>query len=220
MNEAILIILILLSLIVTFCLYRMLDKRGLYFLIVLFSVVSFVLSFKVAYILKMNVNASIIPLCSLISVIYLFVYKYGDMEKKNIIKLTLYSNIIISLLLAVTNFFDPAITETISINIEGTFQYNYKILIVYPLIIPLSELIIIKLYNLVNQIQTNYIISCVLTYIISSLLYTIVLYIIAYYKTLDLQYSLFIGISTYILGLIIIIINTIIFNIMNKKKVI
>ena len=101
MNEATLVILILLSIIITFCLYRMLDKRGLYFLIILFSIISFVLSFKVAYVLKMNINASIIPLCALLSVLFLFISKYGILEKKNILLLTFYSNIIIALLLTV-----------------------------------------------------------------------------------------------------------------------
>ena len=220
MNEATLVILILLSIIITFCLYKMLDKRGLYFLIILFSIISFVLSFKVAYVLKMNINAGIIPLCALLSVLFLFISKYGILEKKNILLLTLYSNIIIALLLTVTNYFDPAITETISINMEETFQYNYKFLIAYPLVITLSEYIVIKLYNLVSQIQSNFIVSCVLTYIISSLIYTVLFYVIGYYNTIDIKYSLFIGISTYILGFIITIINTIVYNTMTKKKVI
>ena len=219
MSEAILVILMLLSIIIIFCMYKIFDKKGFYYLIVIFSILSFIASFKISYILKMNVNTSIVPLSSLISIIYLFVSKYGPGETKDLLKITLYSNIIIAILLGIMNYFDPAITETISINMEGTFQYNYKILIAYPFITVLSTYIIIKLFDIVYKMQTNYIISSIITYIINGILFPIIFYLIVYTNIMNIHDSLFIGVSTYILGLIITIINTLIINTMNKKKV-
>lgn len=220
MSEAILVILILLTLLATFCLYKMLDKRGLYFSVVMVSIISFVFTFKIAYLLKLNVNIGIIPLTGFMNIIYMFILKYGSDEKKNLINITLYSNIITAILLAIMNYYVPAITETISINMQGTFEYNYKILIVYPIILTLSEYLTIKLFNLVSQIQNNIIISGVLTYIIIGLIYTVGMYLLIYINIIETKYSLFLGISSYILGLLLTLFNTIILNIMNYKKVI
>lgn len=219
MEEAITIILVLLSLLTIFCLYKMLDKRGLYFSLVIIDLMAFVLSFKISYVFKMNINLGIIPLISSFSILYIFLNKYSQKETKNLFLITLYSNITASLLLTTMNYFIPAITETISINMQGTFEYNYKILIIYPLIVLLSQYVTAKLYNLLNMIQDNNSVSIALTYVITGLLYTVIMYVIAYIKILDIRHSLFLGISTYIIGIILTIINIIFINYLNKKKV-
>ena len=154
------------------------------------------------------------------TVIYIFLTKYNKKETKNLLSITLYSNITAALLLVVMNYFIPAITETISINMKGTFEYNYKILILYPIIILISQFVTIKLFSLLKELQDNVIVSIILTYIITGLLYTVVFYAIAYIDLLPVKYSLFLGISTYILGLVITIIHIIFINFLYKKKVI
>ena len=220
MEEIITIILILLTLLTIFCLYKMLDKRGLYFCLVILDLIAFVLTFKISYVFKMNINLGIIPLIASFTVIYIFLTKYNKKETKNLLSITLYSNITAALLLVVMNFFIPAITETISINMQGTFEYNYKILIGYPIIILLSQLATAKLYDLLNQIQDNISVSIALTYIITGLLYTVIFYAISYINLMDIQYSLFMGISTYILGLAMTVIHIIFINFLYKKKVV
>ena len=123
-------------------------------------------------------------------------------------------------MLVIMNFFVPAITETISINMQGTFEYNYKILIAYPIVVLISQLVTSKLYCLLTKIQDNISISIALTYIITALIYTVIMYAISYIDIIDIQYSLFLGISTYILGLAITILNIVFINIINNKKVI
>lgn len=218
MEEIILLILILLTMLTIFCLYKMLDKRGLYFSLVITTLIAFVLSFKITSVFKMNINIGIVPLIASLSTIYIFITKYGYKECKELIKITLYSNITTSLLIATMNYFIPAITETISINMEGTFAYNYKILITYPIIITISQILVIKLYKLIKQIINNMPMCIMLTYIITGLLYTVIFYIFAYLKTIEIKYSIYIGISSFIIGLVITLINiTLIYYITNKK---
>lgn len=219
MEEIITLVLILLPLLVIFCLYKMLDKRGLYFGLVMLNLISFVLSFKISYIFKMNINVGIIPLISTFTIIYLFLLKYNAKETKNLMLITLYSNITAAVLLVVMNFFIPAITETISINMQGTFESNYKILIIYPIITIISQLATIKLFGLLNQLQSNVSVSIILTYIITGLLYTVLSYALAYIELLEIRYSLFMGISTYIIGIAITIINIIFIKFIKDKKV-
>ena len=113
-----------------------------------------------------------------------------------------------------------ATETTISINIQGTFEHNYKILILFPIMMFLSQYLIAKLYYFVSQIQSNIPICIILTYIITALIYIIIFYIIYYIKVLSLSDSLYIGLSTYIVGLIVTIINIVFINlIVNSKKV-
>lgn len=218
MEEIILITLILLALLTIFCLYKMLDKRGLYFALVILNIISFVLAFKITYVFKMNVNTSIISIIPMLTIIYIFLSKYGHKEIKNLIRITLYSNIITALFLIIMNYFVPAVTETISINMQGTFEYNYKILLTYPILILLTQTGIVKLYRLVFSIQENIILCIALTHIITSVLYTVVLCVISYINIMNIKYSLFVGISSYIIGLPILIINIIFINYILKNK--
>ena len=220
MEEIITIILVLLTLLTIFCLYKMMDKRGLYFSLVIMDLIAFVLSFKISYIFKMNINLGIIPLIASFTIIYLFLTKYNAKETKNLLLISLCANITVSLLLAVMNFFVPAITETISINMQGTFEYNYKILIAYPIIVSISQLATAKLFGLLRELQGNILISVSLTYIITGLIYTVLLYLIAYFKILEIRYSLFLGISTYILGIALTIVNMLFIHFLVNKKVI
>jgi len=220
MEEIILLILLFLTMLTIFCLYKMLDKRGLYFALVIMNLITFVLTFKITYVFKMNINIGIVPLIATFSILYIFISKYGYKENKNLILISLLSNIIASLLLVIMNYFIPAITETISINMKGTFEHNYKILIAYPIIMAISQFLVIKLYKLVQDIQNNTILCVTLTYIITGLLYTVVFYLLAYINILEIKYSLFLGISTYILGLPLTLINISLINYLSKKKVI
>lgn len=220
MEEIITIILVLLPLLTIICLHKILDKRGLYFGLVIMDLVAFVMSFKISYIFKMNINIGIIPLISTFTIIYVFLTKYNSKETKNLLMISLYANITVSLLLAVMNYFIPAITETISINMQGTFQYNYKILIAYPIIVLISQLATAKLYGLLRILQDNIMISMVLTYIITGLIYTVILYLLVYINILEIKYSLFLAISTYILGLVITLVHTFFVNVIITKKVI
>ena len=184
------------------------------------NLITFVLTFKITSIFKMNVNVGIIPLISVFTIIYIFISKYGYKENKNLLSISLISNIITSILLVIMNYFIPAITETISINMKGTFGYNFKILISFPIIVLISQLSTAKLYDLLKQIQDNDSISIALTYIITGLLYTVLFSLISYINIMEIKYNLFLGISTYILGLVITIIHIKFINFLNKKKVI
>ena len=220
MSEIILIVLIILTMTITYCLYQLLDKRGLYFSLVIMNLVAFVLSFKITYLFKININIGLVPLIASLSIIYIFITKYGYKETKNLILISLYSNITAGIMLIIMNYFLPAITETISINMQGTFEYNYKILIAYPIIITLSQYTVIKLYKLITSLNSNTSICVMLTYIITGLLYTIVFYILSYIETINISNSLFIGISSYIIGIPITIINLLLINYITNKKVI
>lgn len=220
MNSIIIVLLlILVSLLLIYSMYKIYDKRGLYFSLVIMNIMSFILSFKIIKIFSLNINLGLIPMISIFTIIYIIINKYSIKDKKNILSLSLYTNIITSILILITNYFIPTVSETISISIKGTFEYNYKILILYPIIILLSQYIIIKLFNYLKEIQSNIIINITLTYITTGLVYTLVFYLIAYINLIDIKNTIFMGVSCFLIGIIITLLNTLIIDLIFKKKV-
>lgn len=220
MNSIIIVLLlILVSLLLIYSMYKIYDKRGLYFSLVIMNIMSFILSFKIIKIFSLNINLGLIPMISIFTIIYIIITKYSIKDKKNILSLSLYTNIITSILILITNYFIPTVSETISISIKGTFEYNYKILILYPIIILLSQYIIIKLFNYLKELQINIIINITLTYITTGLVYTLVFYLIAYINLIDIKNTIFMGVSSFLIGIIITLLNTLIIDLIFKKKV-
>lgn len=220
MNSIIIVLLlILVSLLLIYSMYKIYDKRGLYFSLVIMNIMSFILSFKIIKIFSLNINLGLIPMISIFTIIYIIITKYSIKGKKTILSLSLYTNIITSILILITNYFIPTVSETISISIKGTFEYNYKILILYPIIILLSQYIIIKLFNYLKELQSNIIINITLTYITTGLVYTLVFYLIAYINLIDIKNTIFMGVSSFLIGIIITLLNTLIIDLIFKKKV-
>ena len=220
MNSIIIVLLlILVSLLLIYSMYKIYDKRGLYFSLVIMNIMSFILSFKIIKIFSLNINLGLIPMISIFTIIYIIITKYSIKDKKTILSLSLYTNIITSILILITNYFIPTVSETISISIKGTFEYNYKILILYPIIILLSQYIIIKLFNYLKELQSNIIINITLTYITTGLVYTLVFYLIAYINLIEIKNTIFMGVSSFLIGIIITLLNTLIIDLIFKKKV-
>lgn len=220
MNSIIIVLLlILVSLLLIYSMYKIYDKRGLYFSLVIMNIMSFILSFKIIKIFSLNINLGLIPMISIFTIIYIIITKYSIKDKKTILSLSLYTNIITSILILITNYFIPTVSETISISIKGTFEYNYTILILYPIIILLSQYIIIKLFNYLKELQSNIIINITLTYITTGLVYTLVFYLIAYINLIDIKNTIFMGVSSFLIGIIITLLNTLIIDLIFKKKV-
>lgn len=217
MKEMIFLILIMISMLIIYCLYKIYNKRGLYFSLVIMSLMTFILSFKIVNILTLNINLNIITMINIFIIIYILISKYGIKETKTILTLSMYINIISAILLFLANYYVPAVTETISISMEGTFLYNYKILITYPLIMLLSEWLSIKLFILIKKLSSNIYINIILTYIITGLIYTVLFYIIAYINVLTITNSIFLGVTTFLVGILITGINLLLIKVINTR---
>ena len=218
MNEIIILLVVLICLITTWLFYKVFEKRGLYFSTVIISLLSFIMSFKLAYVFKMNINLGIVPIVSLFTIYYIYLKKYGQKDIKDLVIINTISNVVFALLLVVMNYYIPSITETISINMQATFESNYKIMIMYPIITIISELLIIKLYSFIILVNENTFISVTLTYILTAIIYTIIFYMISYINILYLKESIFIGITSYIIGLLVQLINIIFITLITKSK--
>ena len=78
MNSIIIVLLlILVSLLLIYSMYKIYDKRGLYFSLVIMNIMSFILSFKIIKIFSLNINLGLIPMISIFTIIYIIITKYS-----------------------------------------------------------------------------------------------------------------------------------------------
>ena len=110
MNEFILIIILFITMFTTYLLYKIYEKRGLFFAIVFQNIISFILSFKIVTILKLNINLGIVSILSVLTIMYLFMIKYGKKEINELIKISLYTNVLIAIFLTMINYFIRTLT--------------------------------------------------------------------------------------------------------------
>lgn len=220
MNEIIFAVILIISLLSIYCLYKIFDKTGLYYSLIIFIETAIITSFKIMKIFNFNLNINIILLVSIMTIVYILLTKYNVKETKNIIKISSITIIFSTLLLLILGYYIPSINDTIAINIKSTFIHNYKVLISFPLTLLGGIISTIKLYQFINKLQDNIYINIILTYIITGLIYTVIFQIFGYLNIIDIYNSIFIGLTSYLFGLIITITQFSVINlILNQKKV-
>ena len=84
MTEVILIMILAICLLLIYFLYKTLDKRGLYFSLVILNILTFILTFKITTVFKMNTNQGIITLVPMLSIFYIYLIKYGKKDIKQL----------------------------------------------------------------------------------------------------------------------------------------
>lgn len=218
MNEIILAVILIISLMSIYCLYKIFDKMGLYYSLIIFIETAIITSFKIMKIFNFNLNINILFLTCIMTIIYIILTKYNIKELNNAIKLSCITTIFSVLIVLILGYYIPSINSTIAINIKSTFIHNYKVLIALPITLIGGIIATTKLYQFISKLQDNIYINIVLTYIITGLIYTVIFQIFGYLNIIKIYNSIYIGLTSYLFGLIITIIQLFIINIILKQK--
>ena len=218
MNEIILVVILIISLMSIYCLYKIFDKMGLYYSLIIFIEIAIITSFKIMKIFNFNLNFNILFLTCIMTIIYIILAKYNVKELNNIIKVSCITTVFSALIVLLLGYYIPSINSTIAINIKSTFIYNYKVLIFLPITLLGGIIATTKLYQFISKLQDNIYINIVLTYIITGLIYTVAFQILGYLNIIKIYNSIYIGLTSYLFGLIITAIQLIIINLILKKK--
>lgn len=198
--------------------YNYLDKKGLYIMLIIMIIVSYLLSFKVLNIWGLSVNANVITTISILEIVYLLIEKETKKNHYNYLFLTIFCLIATAFAILTTSSYIPSINDTLSTNMKGLFIDNYQILIIFPLLLIITEIISPQIYLNLNQIYQNKIISINLIYMVLGLLNSLIFSFIAYASDPSFLSKLNIALATYFIGLIISILYTPIFNYLTSKK--
>ena len=218
MSEIIFLIITIISMITIPLAYNYLDKKGLYLMLIIMTIVSYLLSFKVLNIWGLSVNANVITTISILEIVYLLIEKETKKNHYNYLFLTIFCLIATAFAILTTSSYIPSINDTLSTNMKGLFIDNYQILIIFPLLLIITEIISPPIYLNLNQIYQNKIISINLIYMVLGLLNSLIFSFIAYASDPSFLSKLNIALATYFIGLIISILYTPIFNYLTSKK--
>ena len=218
MSEIIFLIITIISMITIPLAYNYLDKKGLYLMLIIMTIVSYLLSFKVLNIWGLSVNANVITTISILEIVYLLIEKETKKNHYNYLFLTIFCLIATAFAILTTSSYIPSINDTLSTNMKGLFIDNYQILIIFPLLLIITEIISPQIYLTLNQIYQNKIISINLIYMVLGLLNSLIFSFIAYASDPSFLSKLNIALATYFIGLIISILYTPIFNYLTSKK--
>ena len=103
---------------------------------------------------------------------------------------------------------------------KNVFIENYRILITYPASTFISSLLLINFYQKIKKLYDLPFITTVTTYLVIGLVNNLIFYLGSYYNIFALKTIIELSLSTYMIGLIITVIYSLIFPKISKMKVI
>ena len=219
MNELLLLCILIIGMISLILADKYLHTLGLKIVILTFSTLSLILSFKTITLSTLQINANIVTYIIMYLALCLLIEQNKIKESKNIIKFNFILAIFSSIILYIMAYYTQSLNDTIGINMKNVFIENSRILIAFPISTLISQEIFIYIYLKVKKIYDNLFISAVTSYLAAALIDAIIYNFTSYYRILNINTIIKILLSTYMIKLIIIVIYSIILTLLNKRKV-
>lgn len=219
MNELIMICILLIGIASIYLFNRILDIFGIKIVFIIFSIISYIISFKYLALATFHINASVLTCCISYTCISILLEKNKQKDTTQLIRLNFVINVFISILLYMMMSYTQSINDTIGINMTNIIQNNLRYLIVYPISTYISYEIFIYIYLKVKKLYDYLFISMVSTYMAAGLINLIITYFISYLNLLKTDNIIKLLLSTYMVEVIIIVIYSITITYLKSKKV-
>jgi len=112
--------------------HKYLGKEQFYLLGIIYSIVSFIMSFKLINIFGVDINANVIFSSGLILILYYFINRYNEKESRRFIYTVIIVSVVCNLFLIGTAVMTPSIYDKMSIFYQSLVFDNLPIIILYP----------------------------------------------------------------------------------------
>lgn len=133
MNIGVFLLLMAICLGLVYLVHKYFGKLEYYVLGIIYSVISFILSFKMINIFGMDINANVIFSSGLLLILYYFVNRYNEKESRRFIFSMISITLVCIILLVGTSVMVPSLYDNASIYYENLVFGNLAILIIYPI---------------------------------------------------------------------------------------
>lgn len=127
----ILLFIIMLGLI--YLVHRYLGKSELYLLALIYSILSFIMSFKMIDIFGIYINGSVIFSTGLIIILYYFINRYNKKEIKRLINSIILSICFADIIILINGLIEPSLYNNNFAYFRDMLVNNYMIFILYPI---------------------------------------------------------------------------------------
>ena len=220
MNILIYLSILIILILFLFLISKLLGNLGLIMTTIMTSVLALITSFKYITLTTIDINSSVILYITMYTSLYLLLENTTEKETKKIVVLNFLINIFTAFFLFLMSYHTQALTDSISINMKNVFIENYRILITYPVSTFFSSILLILLYQKIKKLYDLPFITTVTTYLVVGLINALIFYLGSYYNIFTLKVIIELSLSTYMIGLIITVIYSLILPKLNKMKVI
>ena len=133
MGVCVFLLLMAICLGLVYVVHKYFGKEEFYLLGIIYSIVSFIMSFKIVEILGVNINANIIFSSGLLLILYYFVNRYNEKESRKFIFTTVICSLICMSFFMITAFMMPSIYDKMSVFYQSLLLDNLAIVILYPI---------------------------------------------------------------------------------------
>ena len=121
--------------------HKYFGKHEFYLLGIIYTILSFFMSFKLINVFGMDINPSIIFTSGLFMIIYYFINRYDENEYKRFICLILVTSLVCNLFLLSTSLMIPSIYDRSSNLYYSLIFDNFIIFILYPITLFITSLL-------------------------------------------------------------------------------
>lgn len=219
MNILIYLGILILSIFSIYIANKLLNKLGLIVTFIGMSTVSFLLAFKYVTLSTINLSSNSITYITMFTSLYLLLETTTKKEVKKVTNLNFLTNVFTAIMLFLMTYHTQSLTDSISINMTNVFMNNYRILLAYPLVTLLSNYLLIWMYEKVKKLYDVPFITTVTTFMLVGLIEGILYNFLIYSQILSLKTIIELVLATYMIRLIITVIYSLFFTVIQKEKV-
>ena len=163
MNVMLIMLMITLGIFFIFIAQYLLEKKAIIVIYLIYNIVAFLLSFKTVEMLQISFNANVAISSMIVSLTYFIIEKLPIKEYKNIIKGTFISNLFLVVFVLLSSLYISSVNDVTSLNMQYVFLNNYKILIAYPIVTLITQLLILLIYKVMKDVHENTNVKIILT---------------------------------------------------------
>ena len=206
MNEVIFLLFMVICIGLIYVVHKYFGKHEFYILAIIYTIISFLMSFKLISVFGMNINAGIIFNAGLIMILYYFINRYDIKEYKKFNLTILISNLICGVYLLSNSFMIPSIYDKVSVLYQNLILDNLVILIVYPISLVITLFLSGYCFNYLKEEDKNKRFKKIITIIGLMFIDTFIFIYFSYAVLIRFDKALVIAVENYFIKCVIMII--------------
>ena len=161
-GEVLFLLFIVICIGLIYIVHKYFGKYEFYFLGVIYTVISFLMSFKLINIFGLNINPSIIFSSGLLAILYYFIKRYDVKEYKKFSLLVLITNVVLYMFLLSNAFMIPSIYDKTSSLYQSLVLDNLVMFIITFIFIYFSYAFLIRFDKAIIIAIENYFIKSII----------------------------------------------------------
>lgn len=220
MSIVIFLLLISICLGLIYLVHKYFGKSEFYILAIIYSILSFIMSFKLVNIFGVDINLSIIFSSGLLVILYYFINRYGKGEDKKLITTIGISTILFGIILILNTIIVPSLSDKNSIIYQSLIFDNIPILILYPISLIGTLIFSSYIFNELKKEDSYRLVKTLFTVVGIVFADVFIFIYFSYAFIIKFDTSIMIALGNYLFKTIIVIIYILIINkIFDVKKV-